>query len=106
VLVVDDEAAVRRLAGRMLSPLGYTAVEAADGAQALATLGQSPERFALILLDLTIPGLDVEEFLARIERDGLRIPVVISSGYGALDVGARFAGHLPNFLIIAARRTA
>jgi hypothetical protein len=36
----------------------------------------------------------------------LRIPVVISSGYGALDVGARFSGHLPNFLIIAARRTA
>jgi CheY-like chemotaxis protein len=93
ILIVDDEPAVRRLAGRMLGQLGFTAVEAADGAQAVEALWRQPERFALVLLDLTIPGLDVEEFLAKIERDGLPVPVVICSGYGAQDVEARFSGR-------------
>ena len=94
VLVVDDEPAVRRLAGRMLGQLGFTAVEAANGTQAAELLWQRPERFAVVLLDLTIPGLDVEEFLARIERDQLGVPVVICSGYAAGELSGRVAGYL------------
>jgi CheY-like chemotaxis protein len=93
VLVVDDEAAVRRLAARMLTQLGFTAVEAADGTEALAILRRDAGQIALVILDLTIPGMQVDELLTEIERDDIRVPVVICSGHDAQAQRQRFAGH-------------
>ena len=55
VLVVDDEPTVRMLVADVLSDLGYTAVEAADGAAGLKVL-QSETRIDLLITDVGLPG--------------------------------------------------
>jgi len=55
VLVVDDEPAVRMLVTEVLGELGYAALEAGDGPEALAIL-QSPARIDLLITDVGLPG--------------------------------------------------
>ena len=55
VLVVDDEPTVRMLVTEILEDLGYTAIEAADGAAALQVL-RSNARVDLLVTDVGLPG--------------------------------------------------
>jgi len=93
VLVVDDEPTVRMLVGEVLRDLGYTAIEAADGASALRVL-QSPVRVDLLVTDIGLPGGIGGRQLAdtaRTSRPSLR--VLFITGYaentalGALQPG-------------------
>lgn len=59
ILLMDDEAAVRKSTERALSRLGYTVVSVADGQEAIREYSASLEgahRFNLVILDLTVPG--------------------------------------------------
>ncbi|WP_147049161.1 ATP-binding protein, partial [Methylobacterium gnaphalii] len=55
VLIVDDEPTVRMLVTEVLEDLGYTAIEAADGAAGLKVL-QSDTRIDLLVTDVGLPG--------------------------------------------------
>jgi len=55
VLIVDDEPSVRMLISEVLAELGYTAIEAADGASALPVL-RSDARVDLLVTDVGLPG--------------------------------------------------
>jgi PAS domain S-box-containing protein len=55
VLIVDDEPSVRMLVAEVLAELGYTAIEAADGASALQVL-RSDTRVDLLVTDVGLPG--------------------------------------------------
>ncbi len=55
VLVVDDEPTVRMLVTEVLEDLGYTAIEAADGAAGLKVL-RSAVRIDLLVTDVGLPG--------------------------------------------------
>jgi diguanylate cyclase (GGDEF)-like protein/PAS domain S-box-containing protein len=57
VLVVDDDAAVRRTVRRMLEPRGFAVLEAHDGADALRRLAAHDERVDLVLTDVAMPEL-------------------------------------------------
>jgi len=81
VLVVDDEAAVRTAARRVLKRAGFEVVEAVDGVEAVATFTAGPGGFAAVLLDLTMPGMGGADVLARIRELRPEVPVVLSSGY-------------------------
>jgi CheY-like chemotaxis protein len=83
VLVVDDEPTVRMLVGEALRELGYTAIEAADGASALRVL-QSQVRVDLLVTDIGLPGGIGGRQLAdtaRVSRPTLR--VLFITGYAA-----------------------
>ena len=70
LLVVDDDARVRRVIVRMLTRLGYAVTEVADGTAAVAELGRQAmldTPFALLVTDLAMPSMDGRE-LARIAR--------------------------------------
>jgi DNA-binding response OmpR family regulator len=56
LLVVDDDQAVREMLVRVLKSVGYTALAAADGRQALAITAAVP--IAIVLLDLGLPEKD------------------------------------------------
>jgi two-component system response regulator PrrA len=56
VLVVDDEADVRRSMGEVLRTSGFSVVEAEDGAVAFGLLRQG--RYGMVLLDIRMPKLD------------------------------------------------
>ena len=95
VLVVDDNEPGRDVLARWLAVHGYRVAEAADGRQALDRIAREP--FELVLLDVTMPGLDGLGVLEEVRRtrDRLDLPVVMVTAHGdggdvvrALDLGA------------------
>ena len=92
VLVVDDEAAIRRFLRVALNGQGFIVSEAATGQDALRTI--TLERPDLIILDLGLPDIDGVEVTRRL-REWSQVPVIILSvreqeadKISALDAGA------------------
>lgn len=81
ILVVDDEAIVRRSAQKILSREGYLTVLVENGRQALDLLQTDVEVFDLVLLDLTMPELSGVETLREMRRLNYTMPVILTSGY-------------------------
>jgi putative two-component system response regulator len=77
VLVVDDEPQNRRFMRRILEPIGYEVAEAADGEEALATIGkEAPD---IVLLDIQMPRMDGYTVCRTLKHDPKTrlVPVVI-----------------------------
>ncbi|MFG3121681.1 response regulator transcription factor [Streptomyces sp. NPDC017615] len=88
VLVVDDDAAIRRSLERGLRLNGFTVRTAADGTGALAAIGQEPPD--VLVLDVSMPGLSGIQVCTRLRDEGRELPVLMLS---ALDESAdRIAG--------------
>jgi two-component system, cell cycle sensor histidine kinase and response regulator CckA len=81
LLLVEDEAAVRRLARRVLEGVGYRVLEASSGAEAMRLVEQWEGPLDLVVTDVIMPGMSGQELSARlrVERPWLRILYV--SGY-------------------------
>ena len=95
VLVVDDEPTVRMLVVEVLEELGYTAIEAADGAAGLRVL-QSDARIDLLVTDVGLPGgMNGRQMAdaARVSRPDLKVLFITGYAenavlnYGHLDPG-------------------
>ena len=83
ILVVDDDAPIRRMLERTLAAEGYTVAAAVDGGDALASVeASSPD---LILLDVTMPGLDGLAVCRRLRDKGLSVPVLLLTARDELD---------------------
>jgi len=80
VLVVDDEAAVRRVARAILENLGFEVVEAAGGREGLERFHRHRGDLRLALLDVGMPDLSGERVLSEIRRVDPDLPVLLSSG--------------------------
>lgn len=98
ILVVDDDEDIRNIMAMALGCMGYSVVVAGDGLVASRLLAQGL-RPSLVLLDLMMPGMDGEEFLATMRQnpDTADIPVVIMSGNRATSEKAaelHARGHL------------
>lgn len=91
VLVIDDQELVRETAAALLQELGYLAVRAASGAEAVEMFAQSPRRFAFALLDVTMPGMSGRECFEQLRRIRDDLPIVVMSGYDAGDESLGFA---------------
>jgi two-component system, cell cycle sensor histidine kinase and response regulator CckA len=76
ILVVEDEAAVRRLTCRILTREGYQVLEAPDGQRALHTWDEHPGEIDLLLTDVVMPGMSGTELAEQ-----LGIEPVFMSGY-------------------------
>jgi PAS domain S-box-containing protein len=85
VLVVDDEPGIRHVVSLMLRSAGYVPREASSGSEALALLGDRAvaSEVALVLLDVSMPGLPRREIRTRL-RDLTKARVVYFTG-NALD---------------------
>jgi two-component system cell cycle sensor histidine kinase/response regulator CckA len=86
VLVVDDEAAVRRFASRVLEREGYAVVEAKDGLEALELLKNSALSIEVVVSDIVMPRLNGVELMQALAVSHPRLPVILMSGFatGAL----------------------
>lgn len=83
VLLVDDDAAIRRAVGAGLELEGFHVVRASGGRAALAAIDSvSP---AVILLDLAMPDLDGLEVLRQLRAGGDDVPVCILSARDDVD---------------------
>lgn len=83
ILVVEDELVVRTLVERVLEREGYRVVAVANASDALAHAGVKPERFALMLTDVILPGLNGRELYERLRQRAPTLRVIYMSGYTA-----------------------
>ncbi len=83
ILVVDDEASIRRTLREILEYEDFAVEEAEDGEEALGKL--RAQRFDVVLLDVKMPKKDGLEVLAAIAKDQIDVPVVMISGHGTID---------------------
>jgi len=85
ILVMDDEAIVRDVTGRILKHLGYDVEFAGDGSEAIELYRKAKESgkpFDLVIMDLTVPGgmggKEAIHWLIEIDPD---VRAIVSSGY-------------------------
>jgi CheY-like chemotaxis protein len=81
ILVVEDEPTIRELILRILEPLGYRVLAAANGDEALELTRSGHHAPDLLLSDLIMPGMSGEQLAAVLERENPRLEVLLMSGY-------------------------
>jgi CheY-like chemotaxis protein len=81
VLVVEDEAVLRSLAGRILEAAGYRVLQAPNGAAAFGFLEAHPGEVDLVLSDVIMPRLTGHELAAAVRRRWPGLPVLLMSGH-------------------------
>src|SRR3954452_18367950 len=88
LLLVDDDAPIRRMLERTLTAEGYAVEAAADGGAALAAVERNvPDA---IVLDVSMPGVDGLSVTRRLRAKGLRVPILLLTARDA--VHERVAG--------------
>jgi CheY-like chemotaxis protein len=81
ILIVDDNTTVRKVLRVMLERLGYTVLEAGNGAQALRlcdVFGTNPD---LIISDIRMPQMGGGELVCELERNGGKPRILLMSGH-------------------------
>ena len=83
VLLVDDDAPIRRMLERTLGAEGYEVASVADGGAALAQVERSvPD---VIVLDVAMPGLDGLAVTRRLRAKGLAVPILLLTARDAIE---------------------
>ena len=85
ILIMDDEPLVRDIASRMLSLMGFEVAVASDGEEAVRMYQQArhtPESYAAVIMDLTIPGgMGGKKAAEEILKFDDNAVLLVSSGY-------------------------
>jgi two-component system, chemotaxis family, chemotaxis protein CheY len=83
ILVVDDEAQVRKPISIMLAKDGYEVVEVADGQEAIEALrsGDNPLMVDTVLCDIRMPNINGKEAIVYFRSQFPGVPIVVMTGY-------------------------
>ena len=81
VLVIDDEEAVRQVAGALLKRVGFTVVTAPEVARGIELLRENMNDVSAVLLDRSMPGVDGPAAVDAVRRVAPRMPIVLTTGY-------------------------
>jgi DNA-binding NtrC family response regulator len=95
ILIVDDDPVQRRILEEQLSRQGHIVRTAEGGEEAMAALsGPGGGDISLVVLDLVMPDLDGMGVLERMNREQIRLPVIVQTAHGGIDtvVSAMRAG--------------
>jgi len=98
VLVVEDEAQLRRMLVSVLEEFGYRAVAPAGPVEALSIAREKVDEIALVLTDVVMPQMTGRQLADALASEGSPIPILFMSGYtedsivtrGVLDDGVNF----------------
>jgi signal transduction histidine kinase/DNA-binding response OmpR family regulator len=83
ILIIDDEALIRRSLADYLADCGYETVAAPDGVKGLAQA--QAESFAAVLIDLRMPHMDGLKVIKTLKNEQPELPLVVVSGTGILN---------------------
>lgn len=83
ILIVDDEANLRRLLAAQLTQDGYEAHAVADGKEAMAALKE--QHFDAVITDLRMPNMDGITLLRHIQQEYGDIPVIVLTAHGTVE---------------------
>jgi PAS domain S-box-containing protein len=84
ILFVDDEVVLVDMGERMLRALGYRVTAAANGPEALAIFRENPGDFALVITDMTMPGMTGVELSLEILKIKPGFPIILCTGFSEL----------------------
>jgi two-component system, cell cycle sensor histidine kinase and response regulator CckA len=93
ILLVEDEAFVRKAAAEVLESAGYRLMIAESPAEALELSRQYSGTFDLLLADIVMPGMSGHELAAKFEKLCPRPRVLLMSGYAESAYAERSARH-------------
>lgn len=79
VLIVEDEAAIRRVAGRILERNGYEVISAPNGPTAVELARRAP--FDVLLTDAVMPQMSGRDLQSALQEQGLEFQTLFMSGY-------------------------
>jgi len=82
ILFVEDEEDMVFLVGQLLESLGYEVVTRANGMDALALVREQPDRFDLVITDMSLPGMRGERLAGQIKKICHDIPIILCTGFG------------------------
>ena len=83
ILIVEDEAKMRRLLELNLGDDGFTTLSAEDAETGLKLLRENP--VDLVLTDLKLPGMNGLEFLHSVKHQNAALPVVVMTAFGSVE---------------------
>jgi DNA-binding NtrC family response regulator len=83
ILIVEDEAKMRRLLELNLGEEGWSTFSAGDAEEGVKILGR--EAIDLVLTDFKLPGMNGLEFLHAIRKSSSEIPVIMMTAYGSVE---------------------
>ncbi len=87
ILLVDDEAGIRKSLGAVLTEEGFKVTTAKTGEECLRQLEK--KAFELILLDIWLPGINGLETLEAIKKMKVNAAVVMISGHGTIETAVK-----------------
>jgi CheY-like chemotaxis protein len=82
ILVVDDEPLLVRINKRQLENYGYSVSVCTEGCDALKQFKKNPDKFDLLLTDLTMPVMSGTELITKINQHSPDFPVIVLTGLG------------------------
>jgi CheY-like chemotaxis protein len=80
LLLVDDEDAILDMFGQMLTHLGYVVTKTSEPAEALAWVGEEPDRFQLLITDMAMPKMSGDRLTAAAKEIKPGLPVILCTG--------------------------
>ena len=91
VLVVDDEADLRKSARLILTKAGYDVVEAEDGEKAIQAIrsGDNPLLVDTIIMDLVMPKVNGMEAIAFMRSQFPKVPILVLTGHPNVENAAQ-----------------
>jgi PAS domain S-box-containing protein len=92
VLVIDDEEPVRDAVADILETAGIQVLSAANGAAGIALYREHMADITLVLLDLSMPGMNGEETFQKLHSINPDIRIILSSGYNQIEATRHFTG--------------
>ena len=99
VLLVEDNSEVSLITVEYLTELGHSAVAVPAAESALARLAE--RSFDAVMTDVSLPGMSGIDLAKELSRQYPNLPVVISSGYGAVETGVRHGPSPPQCILPA-----
>ncbi len=83
ILIIDDEKAIRKTLGEILSYEGYKIDEAGDGEEGLKRFKE--KAYDVVLCDIKMPKIDGIEFLEKVSEVNADVPIIMISGHGTIE---------------------
>jgi len=81
ILLVDDEAPIARLVQLTLERLGYTVTTRVSSIKALETFKNTPDKFDMIISDMSMPNMTGDELATEIKSIRPEIPIIVCTGF-------------------------
>ncbi len=99
MLIVEDEDAVRRVAGEILSSAGYAVLQAKNGMEALSLVERRGTAVDVLVADVVMPGMNGPELAEELRQRHPGVKTIFISGYPEHHLLSKGTGRVNAFYL-------